>query len=68
MSFIKMTKVMKHAMKVSGGYRERDIVDHAQCVVNVGNNGRYVKVIRKPNRFGEVKTAVFDMGYGRWRS
>ena len=68
MGFIKMTPVMKSAMKTSGGYRERDIVNNAKCVVNIGNSGRYVKVIRKPNRYGETKTAVFDMKTCCWRS
>ena len=51
----------------SGGYRERDIVHNAKCFV-VGKNPRYVKVIRKPNRFGETKTALFDMKTASWRN
>ena len=66
MPFIKMTKVMRHAMQHSGGYRENDIVNHAQCVVS-GKNKRYVKVIRRPNRYGERKTAIFDMKTCSWR-
>lgn len=50
----------------SGGYRERDIVNNAKCAV-VGKNHRYVKVIRKPNRNGETKTAIFDMKFCSWR-
>lgn len=67
MPFIKMTNVMRHAMKHSGGYRENDIVNHAQCVVS-GKNKRYVKVIRRPNRNGERRFAIFDMKTCSWRS
>ena len=66
MAFIKPTKVMKYAMLHSGGYRERDIVHHAQCYVS-GKNTRYVKVVRKPDRSGERKTALFDMKTCSWR-
>ena len=68
MSFVKITPVMKLAMKTSGGYRERDIVNHAKCAVNVGKSGRYVKVIRNVNRFDETKTAIFDMKTCSWKS
>ena len=67
MAFIKKTRVMEHAMLHSGGYRERDIVHNAKCFV-VGKNPRYVKVIRKLNRFGETKTALFDMKTASWRN
>lgn len=33
MAFIKITPVMRLAMKTSGGYRERDIVNNAKCAV-----------------------------------
>jgi hypothetical protein len=65
-AFIKITPVMKLAMKTSGGYREKDIVNHAKCAV-IGKNQRYVKVFRKPDRYGETKTAVFDMKTCSWK-
>ena len=66
MAFIKITPVMRLAMKTSGGVRERLIVNNAKCAV-VGKNKRYVKVISKPNRFGETKTALFDMKTCSWK-
>ncbi|MGN0812207.1 MAG: hypothetical protein ACI4MQ_01700 [Candidatus Coproplasma sp.] len=67
MPFIKLSKSEKKKMLSTAGYRERDIVDNAKCVVNVGNGGRYIKVVSKPDRYGDTKTAIYDTKTRSWR-
>ena len=67
MPFIKLSKSQKKNMSSAAGYREKAIMDNSKCVVSFGKDNRYLKVVSKPDRYGDTKTAIYDTKTRSWR-